>query len=172
MPGTSCSGIVSLCCMCVCVCVCDIASHVDSLLTSADKRLGRNGYLLCHSLFQSNSGSLIYHRFEELKRHEFFAGIPWNELRSLPPPFVPQVPFFSFFPLTLLSYSFSQLLLLILCPLIAAQLENEFDTSYFENIQPVDINSLLREGPSHRLCHSLSLFLLPPTDAQQSWRTT
>ncbi|EWC48446.1 serine kinase CBK1 [Drechslerella stenobrocha 248] len=45
---------------------------IRSLITSADKRLGRNGA-------------------EEIKAHPFFAGVDWNSLRNIDAPFKPQL---------------------------------------------------------------------------------
>ncbi|KAK6335503.1 Serine/threonine-protein kinase [Orbilia brochopaga] len=45
---------------------------IRNLITSADKRLGRNGA-------------------EEIKAHPFFAGVDWNSLRNIDAPFKPQL---------------------------------------------------------------------------------
>ena len=49
-----------------------VANKPCSLITSADKRLGRHGA-------------------DEIKAHPFFAGVDWNTLRNIEAPFRPQL---------------------------------------------------------------------------------
>ena len=45
---------------------------LKKLICSADKRIGRSG-------------------IDEIKNHPFFKGIKWDNVRNLPPPYIPEI---------------------------------------------------------------------------------